>query len=206
MLVWSRRKLGNGVTAMQQNKQMKRCTVSKNIVAISSSLRAKSNSEVLLDSFVQGAKSAGNDVKVVSLKGKTIKYCIGCLTCQRTGKCVLDDDARAIAELVKNADVLVFATPIYYYEMSGQLKTLIDRLNPLYGTDYKFTDVYFLSTAADDAEGTDERAVNGLGGWIECFERSKLCGKVFAGGVDDGGAIEGHPALKQAFDMGASIK
>ena len=206
MLVWSRRKLGKGVTAMQQNKQMKRCNMSKNIVAISSSLRAKSNSEVLLDSFVQGAKSAGNDVTVVSLKGKTIKYCIGCLTCPRTGKCVLDDDARAIAELVKNADVLVFATPIYYYEMSGQLKTLLDRLNPLYGTDYKFTDVYFLSTAADDAEGTDERAVNGLGGWIECFERSKLCGKVFAGGVADGGAIEGHPALKQAFDMGASIK
>ena len=126
--------------------------MSKNIVAISPSLRAKSNSEVLLDSFVQGAKSAGNDVTVVSLKGKTIKYCIGCLTCQRTGKCVLDDDARAIAELVKNADVLVFATPIYYYEMSGQLKTLLDRLNPLYGTDYKFTDVYFLSTAAADAE------------------------------------------------------
>lgn len=93
MLVWSRRKLGNSVTAMQQNKQMKRCNMSKNIVAISSSLRAKSNSEVLLDSFVQGAKSAGNDVTVVSLKGKTIKYCIGCLTCQRTGKCVLDDDA-----------------------------------------------------------------------------------------------------------------
>ncbi len=151
--------------------------MSKNIVAISSSLRAKSNSEVLLDSFVQGAKSAGNDVTVVSLKGKTIKYCIGCLTCQRTGKCVLDDDARAIAELVKNADVLVFATPVYYYEMSGQL-SLLDRLNPLYGTDYKFTDVYFLSTGGGRCGASHEC----LGGWIECFERSKLCGKVFAGG------------------------
>ena len=99
--------------------------MSKNIVAISSSLRAKSNSEVLLDSFVQGAKSAGNNVTVVSLKGKNIKYCIGCLSCQRTGKCVIDDDARAIAELVKNADVLVFATPIYYYEMSGPLEPLV---------------------------------------------------------------------------------
>ncbi len=179
--------------------------MSKKIVAISTSLRSKSNSEILLNSFVQGAESAGNNVTVVSLKGKNIKYCIGCMSCQLTGKCVIDDDAREIAELVKNADVLVFATPIYYYEMSGQLKTLLDRFNPLYDSDYKFTDVYFLSTAADDSEGTDLRAVNGLEGWIECFERCKLCGKVFAGGVDDGGAIEGHPSLKEAFDMGAKV-
>ena len=180
--------------------------MSRQVVVVTTSLREGSNSDALADAFAAGALSAGHHVEKISLKGKELLFCQGCLCCQTTQACVLQDDAASIIDKLCHADAVAFATPIYYYEMSGQLKTLLDRLNPLYGTDYKFTDVYFLSTAADDAEGTDERAVNGLGGWIECFERSKLCGKVFAGGVDDGGAIEGHPALKQAFDMGASIK
>lgn len=118
----------------------------------------------------------------------------------------MDDDARAIAELIKQADVVAFATPIYYYEMSGQLKTLLDRLNPLYGTDYKFTDVYLLSTAADTDPETDKRAVSGLEGWIECFERAHLAGKVFVGGVTDGGEIAGHEGLVEAYATGAKIK
>lgn len=180
--------------------------MSKKIVAISSSLHANSNSGTLLSKFVEGAKAAGNEVTVVSLRGKKINFCIGCLSCQNTGKCVLDDDVRAIAELIKQADVVAFATPIYYYEMSGQLKTLLDRLNPLYGTDYKFTDVYLLSTAADTDPETDKRAVSGLEGWIECFERAHLAGKVFAGGVTDGGEIAGHEGLVEAYATGAKIK
>ena len=57
---------------------------------------------------------------------RLIQFCIGCLSCQKTQKCVLNDDANLIAEKVKDADTLVFATPIYYYEMSGQMKTLLD--------------------------------------------------------------------------------
>lgn len=180
--------------------------MSKKIVAISSSLHANSNSETLLSKFVEGAKAAGNEVTVVSLRGKKINFCVGCLSCQNTGKCVLDDDACAIAELIKQADVVAFATPIYYYEMSGQLKTLLDRLNPLYGTDYKFTDVYLLSTAADTDPETDKRAISGLEGWIECFERAHLAGKVFVGGVTDGGEIAGHEGLVEAYATGAKIK
>ncbi len=180
--------------------------MSKKIVAISSSLRANSNSETLLSKFVEGAKAAGNEVTVVSLRGKKINFCVGCLSCQNTGKCVLDDDVRAIAELIKQAAVVAFATPIYYYEMSGQLKTLLDRLNPLYGTDYKFNDVYLLSTAADTDPETDKRAVSGLEGWIECFERAHLAGKVFVGGVTDGGEIAGHAGLVEAYATGAKIK
>jgi len=63
-----------------------------------------------------------------------LKFCVGCLACQETRRCVLQDDAVWIAEKVRNADTLVFVTPIYYYEMSGQFKTLLDRLNPLRGT------------------------------------------------------------------------
>ena len=63
--------------------------------------------------------------------------------------CVINDDANEITEKILNADVVSWATPIYYYEMSGQMKTMIDRANSLYPRDYKFRDVYLLSVAAE---------------------------------------------------------
>lgn len=177
----------------------------KKILIVSSSLRGVSNSHLLAESFAQGARDAGNEVELITLHNKEIKFCIGCLSCQRTGKCVLKDDAPGIVGKMHDADVLVFATPIYYYEMSGQLKTLLDRANPLYGGDYHFKDVYMLTSAADDEKNTPERAVSGLEGWIECFDRARLAGTVFAGGVTDSGEIKDHPALHTAFEMGKSI-
>ena len=175
----------------------------KKIVVISTSIRANSNSEVLAESFAKGAESAGHQVEFISLKGKRIDFCKGCLTCQNTGKCVIRDDVADIMDKVLEADVVAWATPIYYYEMSGQMKTLIDRLNPMFSMDYKFRDIYFLSVAAEDGAHVPERAVSGLQGWIDCFERASLKGSVFCGGVTDGGEIQGHAGLKEAYTMGA---
>ena len=104
-----------------------------------------------------------------------------------------------------DAEVIAFATPIYYYEMSGQMKTMLDRANSLYGSDYRFGDIYLLSAAAEDKEDVDQRAVSGLEGWIACFERARLSGTVFAGGVDGTGEIKGHPALESAYEMGKAV-
>ena len=180
--------------------------MTKKVLVISTSLRNQSNSEILADSFIEGTKAAGNAVEKISLKGKKIEFCKGCLACQESRRCVIQDDAIVIAEKMKLADVIVFATPIYYYEMSGQMKTLFDRANSLYSSDYAFRDIYFLSSAAEEEEGVDERAIFGLEGWIACFEKASLAGAVFAGGVDAEGKIKGHPSLKKAYDMGASIK
>ena len=174
----------------------------KKVLVISTSLRENSNSESLADEFVRGAQDSGNQVEKVSLRGKSISFCRGCFACLKAGRCVIDDDASVIAEKMLNADVLVFASPIYYYEMCGQMKTLLDRANPLYSLDYKFRDVYFLSAAAENEEGVDSRAVSGLEGWIECFPKSRLAGKIFAGGVTAPGEIQNHPALQEAYEMG----
>ena len=177
------------------------------VLVISTSLRAKSNSDILTERLIVGAKDAGHQVEHISLKGKTIKFCIGCLACQKTQKCVLKDDAPEIAEKVKNADTLVFVTPIYYYEMSGQMKTLLDRMNPLYSSDYKFRRVYMLSTAAEDEESTPEKAVNGLQGWLDCFEKAELAGTLFCGGITDPGeALEKADELEEAFQFGLRIR
>lgn len=178
----------------------------KKILIISTSLRGVSNSHLLAESFAKGARDAGNDVELITLHDKEIRFCIGCLSCQKTGKCVFKDDAPAIVEKMHDADVLAFTTPIYYYEMSGQLKTLLDRANPLYGGDYRFKDIYMLTTAADDEKSTPERAVSALEGWIECFDRARLAGTVFAGSVTEPGEIKGHPSLKTAYEMGSKIQ
>jgi len=177
----------------------------KKIVVISTSLRANSNSNILAEAFAKGAEDAGHEIAFISLRGKKIEFCRGCLACQRTGSCVIKDDVNEIAEMVLGAQVVAFATPIYYYEMSGQMKTLIDRMNSMYPKDYAFRDIYFLASAADDAPSTPDRAINGLKGWIDCFEKAEFKGSVFCGGVDNPGDAKGKAAVEQAYEMGRHI-
>ena len=179
--------------------------MSKKVLVISSSLRAHSNSECLADEFMKGAVASGHQVEKITLQGKNIAFCRGCLACQQSKKCLINDDAVEIAAKMCEAEVIVFATPIYYYEMSGQMKTLLDRANSLYASDYKFGDIYLLSSAAEDEEDVPKKAESGLMGWIECFETARLAGTVFAGGVNDPGEIKGHAALKKAYEMGKNI-
>ena len=179
--------------------------MSKKVVVISTSIRANSNSEDLAKSFAAGATYAGNEVEFITLKDKQISFCKGCLVCQQTGKCVIKDDVTKIIDKVIDSDIVVWATPIYYYEMSGQMKVLIDRLNPMFSMDYKFRDVYFLATAAEDGEHVYEKTLSGLNGWIDCFDKAKLKGYVFCGGVTMGGEISGSVKLKEAYDMGAGV-
>ena len=105
---------------------------------------------------------------------------------------------------VLKADVVCWATPIYYYEMSGQMKTLIDRMNAMYEMDYQFRDVYLLSTAADDDEPTPKRAETGLTGWIDCYPKSRLAGTLFCGGVNNACAYKQKDMKKIVMMLVAS--
>ena len=180
--------------------------MSKKVLILSSSLRSGSNSEHLAKECEKGALAAGHDVEFISLKGKNIRFCIGCLVCQSGRPCVLQDDMAEIMEKVKSAEVVVFATPIYYYEMSGQLKTLLDRLNPLYPTVYGFRDIYMIATAAEDGDYVFEKAYNGLQGWVECFANAKLKGIVTGGGIGDANDAGNHlQILEKAYELGRGL-
>ena len=179
--------------------------MSKNVLIISSSPRKGGNSETLAASFAKGAGEVGHKVETVYLREKNYGFCKGCLACLKVGHCVIGDDAVEIAARMHDADVLVFATPVYYYSVSGQLKTMLDRANPLFDSDYAFTKAYLLATAAEDGEETVEGTVKAVQGWVDCFERCELAGTVFAGGVNGVGDIAGHPALEKAYQMGKEI-
>lgn len=180
--------------------------MSKNVLVISTSFRHGGNSEMLADEFVRGAQDAGNHVEKVVLYDKTISFCKGCLACQKTHRCVICDDANAIVQKMQQADVIAFATPVYYYEMSGQMKTMLDRSNPLFGSEYMFRDIYLLATAADNSEKAMDGAITGLKGWISCFEKANLKGVIRGVGACDMGDIRKTPeTLEAAYSMGRNV-
>ena len=140
----------------------------------------------------------------MSLKGKILS--IVCLTCIKSGCCVLKDDVAEIMEKVKEAEVIVYATPIYYYEMCGQMKTLLDCLNPLYSSDFAFRDIYMIVMSAEDEESAFEKAYNGLQGWVDCFEKAELKGIVTGADIADANDTLNHnDVMKKAYDLGRSL-
>ena len=82
---------------------------------------------------------------------------------------------------------------------------MLDRANPLFGTDYAFTKAYLLATAAEAEPETVEGAEKAIQGWVDCFDRCELAATVFAGGVNGIGDIAGHPALEQAYQSGKEV-
>lgn len=180
--------------------------MNKKVLIISTSLRKDGNSETLAKEFSKGAAEACNSVELISLTDKTIGFCKGCLACQKTQRCVIHDDADMIAQKALTADVLVFATPVYYYEISGQMKTLLDRMNPLFPSDYAFRDIYLIATAADVDKSAMDGAINGLQGWISCYGKASLKGVICGTGVTDIGDIRRvDAALQEAYKTGKSV-
>lgn len=179
----------------------------KKIFIFSSSLRKGSNSEILALKIKEGAERSGNIVKFLSARDIDVKYCTGCLSCVKTGKCVLQDSMNGLYKEIADSDILVFASPIYYYGISGLLKTFLDRLNPLFNSEYKFKEVYLaFSAAEDEGEETYKRAVSAVSGWADCFDGVEIKDVVFAGGVNLAKAINSHKEiLDKALKLGESI-
>lgn len=157
----------------------------KKVIVVTSSPRKNGNSETLANSFAEGAKAAGNEVLQVAVRDLGLQFCTGCMFCQSHDRCVLGDGMNALYSKFENADVLVFATPVYYYAVSGQLKTFLDRLNPLYPRKNKFKEVYLIATAAEDEKSAMDGSVTDIQGWIDCFEGVSLKGVLRGTGLSE---------------------
>lgn len=178
----------------------------KKVLIISTSLRNGANSEILAHETERGAKEAGHEVEFISLKDKKISFCKGCLACQKLQRCVIDDDANEITEKIKNSDVVVWATPVYYYEMSGQMKTLIDRANSLYVSGYNVKEVYVITTAADVSDDVVHRVISALNGWLACLPGMELKGYLNASALETPEAVtQRQELLIKAYNLGRNI-
>lgn len=174
----------------------------KRILILSSTPRRHGNSDRLCDEFLRGAQEAGHDAEKVFLKDKRIGYCTGCGVCNNGDKpCSQRDDAAEIVGKMVEADVIVLATPVYFYTMSAQMKTLIDRCCARY-TEMTDKEFYFIVTAADDRIPAMERTLEGFRGFLDCLDNPRECGVVYGVGAWNVGEIEGKPAVKQAYEAG----
>lgn len=179
--------------------------MAKRIVVFSSSYRRGGNSETLAASFVSGALDAGNTVEMIVLRDHALEYCQGCGYCSsHEGHCFQKDDGENLVSKMKEADVIVLATPTYFYSMAGQLKTLIDRSVMAYPLKDKV--FYYLITSQDSNRKLVNKVVTALRGFsVDCCQNTSEGGIILATGVDEPGAISGSKFLQKAFEMGNAI-
>jgi multimeric flavodoxin WrbA len=175
----------------------------KKIVILSASPRLNGNSDLLAKAFQKGAQDNGNDVELIELASKKINYCHACYYCaSHDGHCCQKDDAEAIIDKMVAADVIVFATPTYFYSMDGQLKVLIDRSVMKYTTMLN-KDVYYLITSWDPDPKHLDKVVDAIRGFTtDCLEGAKEKGILLATGVTEKGEVAKTDYPNQAYKMG----
>ena len=154
----------------------------KRVLILSSSPRKNGNSDTLCHNLMSGAKDSGNEVVEIFINDKNINYCKACAYCEKhNGVCTIKDDMVDIIKEIFASDVIVFASPVYFYSISGQLKTFIDRLVTAYRL-ITNKEVYYIFAAGDKNPNFKiiELCMRGL---ISCFAGSKVMGMIQAGGV-----------------------
>ncbi|MBC8594505.1 flavodoxin family protein [Oscillospiraceae bacterium N12] len=179
--------------------------MSKKVLMLSSSPRQGGNSDVLCDEFMKGALEVGNEVEKIFLKDKQINYCTGCSVCSMYGKpCPQKDDAAEVVEKMIAADVIVMATPVYFYTMCAQMKTLIDRCCARY-LEIKDKEFYFIVAAAESEIRMMERTIDGFRGFLDCLEGPVEKGVIYGVGAWKVGEIKDKSAMQEAYRMGKDV-
>ena len=163
----------------------------KNILILSSSPRKNGNSDILCEQFIKGAEESGHNTEKIYISDMKINYCTGCGVCNTTGKCVQNDEMEKLCEKILKADVIVFATPVYFYSMCGQMKVFIDRLVPVY--------TKLLNSEKANLNSTVE-AIRGL--TRDCMEGTIEKGVILGSGSAEKGDVKNIPAYLESYEMG----
>ena len=179
---------------------------SKKILIISASPRKDGNSDILCNKFREGAIEAGNNAEKIFLKDKKINYCTGCGLCNNNGYngCSQRDDMEEILDKMIKADVIVMATPVYFYTMNAQMKTFIDRCCAKY-TKIINKEFYFIATAADGNRRSLERTFESFRGFTACLSGATEKGLIYGTGVWEKGEINQTPLVEQAYELGKAV-
>lgn len=152
------------------------------ILVLTGSPRKNGNSNTLADSFIKGAIEAGHEVARFDAAFKNVHPCIACNACGMDGPCVFKDDFEYVRDNIVTADAVVFATPMYYFGISAQLKAVVDRFYAINGKIHRPKKAVLLDYL----------------GWTDA-------GQVIASGVWQAGAVDGTPFVKQAYELGKSL-
>lgn len=178
--------------------------MSKKVLILSGSPRKNGNSDILCDEFMKGALESGNEVEKIRVAEKKIGYCRACYACRGTGVCAIKDDMADILQKMIDADVLVLASPVYFYSIDAQLKALIDRTVARW-TEVKDKEFYYIVTAADGENESAETTIQCFRGYADCVEGAKEMGIIYGMGVYEKGEIGNTKAMTEAYEMGKNV-
>lgn len=178
--------------------------MSKKVLILSGSPRKNGNSDILCDAFAKGATEAGHEVEKIRVAEKNIGYCRACYACRGTGVCAIKDDMAEVLQKMIDCDVMVLASPVYFYSIDAQLKATIDRSVARW-TEVKDKEFYYIVTAADGENEAAETTVACFRGYADCVEGAEEKGIVYGMGVYEKGEIKGSSAMSDAYEMGKNV-
>lgn len=185
------------------------------VVGIYGSPRKGGNSDLILDSALKGAQQQGTDIKRIYVRDLHMSGCVECGGCEKTGKCVIQDDMQDIYPLLDDADTIILSSPIFFYGLSSQLKALIDRAQAIWsrkrlqesGTGRQETRGrgYLIAVGATRGEKLFQGAQMVARYFFDALSMS-YGGDLFFQGLEDKGAARQHPnALSKAYDLGMNV-
>lgn len=184
--------------------QKESINMSKKVLILSGSPRKGGNSDHLCDQFLKGALEAGHEVEKIFVSEKNIGYCRACYACRDTHKCFQRDDMEEILAKMVAADVLVLASPVYFYSVDAQIKTVLDRTLAQW-TEIKDKEFYYILSAGEDSKAIMERSVECFRGFADCFKGSVEKGVVYGHGLYGKDDAKTSAYAKEAYEMGKNV-
>lgn len=176
------------------------------IVVLQGSPNRRGSTYLLADAFRRGAESAGHTVEIVDAAHADIRPCTGCVRCGYEGICVQKDAVEDIRQKILGADMLVFATPLYYYGMSAQLKTLVDRFCAFNSSLTRRHLKSALLAAAWNSDGWTFEALEAHYKTLVRYLAFEDRGMVLGGGCGTPSMTAGSRYVRQAFELGQSLQ
>ncbi len=177
----------------------------KKVLILAGSPRKDGNSDLLCKEFMRGAVESGNEVTMLRVADKKVAPCRACYYCaEHGGECIYKDDMAGLLQAIIDAEIIVLASPVYFYSLSAQLKAVIDRTVARW-TEIKDKEFYYIATCADEENASVETTFACFKGFADCVEGAKEMGKIYGVGAYKVGEILDTPAMREAYEMGKSV-
>ncbi|WP_405269694.1 flavodoxin family protein [Methanobrevibacter sp.] len=176
------------------------------IVVLKGSPNINGSSNMLADGFIKGAQEAGHDIVEIDAAHADISPCIGCIHCGYEGECSLSDDMDEIRGRILDADMMAFVTPLYYYGMSAQLKTLIDRFC---SRNFSIQQKHMKSVLLTVAYNADDWTFDALEAHYDTLVRYlnlNDCGRVLGYGCGTPSMTQHSSYPQKAYELGKSLQ
>lgn len=178
--------------------------MSKKVLILSGSPRKDGNSDILCNEFARGAKEAGHEVTKIRVAEKNIGYCRACYACRNSGVCAIKDDMSEILQKIINCDVLVLASPVYFYSIDAQLKAVIDRTVARW-TEVKNKEMYYIITASDSEMEAAVTTLACFRGYADCIDGAVERAVIYGLGVYEKGEVKNTQAMLDSYVAGKNI-